>query len=160
MVADQRQALGTCRQAGHLAIEAAANGFGFGGTFGFNGNIAINNNTRVVRFAEDTVGNLSQPYPDFAGTLPNKNPSLANGQGIDYYPANGNRLPYVQNWNFGIQYQLPSNMVIEANYVGNKGTRLMARGFDQPNNVPFSAITQYGDLLPRPWNASSPIPAP
>ncbi len=139
---------------------AISNGFGFGGTFGYNGNIAINNNTRVVRFAEDTVGNLSQPYPDFTGTLPNKNPSLANGQGIDFYPGDGNRLPYVQNWNFGIQYQMPSNMVLEVNYIGNKGTRLMARGFDQPNNVPFSAVERYGDILPRPWSASSPIPAP
>ena len=30
----------------------------------------------------------------------------------------------------------------------------------QPNNLPFSVVQQYGDLLPRPWNASSPIPAP
>jgi hypothetical protein len=46
------------------------------------------------------------------------------------------------------------------NYVANKGTRLLARGFQQPNNVPFSAVTQYGDILPRPWTPSSPIPAP
>jgi hypothetical protein len=44
--------------------------------------------------------------------------------------------------------------------VGNKGTRLIAKGFSQPNNLPFSVTQQYGDILPRPWNASSPIPAP
>lgn len=137
-----------------------SNGFGFGGTFGYNGNIAVNSANTPIRFAEDSLGLLHAPYPNFAGTLPNRNPALANGQGIDYYPVNGNRLPYVQNWNLGFQYQLGWNTVMEINYIGNKGTRLIAKGFSQPNNLPFSVTQQYGDLLPRPWNASSPIPAP
>ena len=139
---------------------AISNGFGFGGTLGYNGNIAVNSGNRAVPFAEAPLGNISDRYPDFTGTLPNKIPTLANGQGIDYYPKSGNRLPYVQNWNLGFQYQLPANTVVEVNYVGNKGTRLIAKGFSQPNNLPFSVTQQYGDLLPRPWNASSPIPAP
>ncbi|HYI97963.1 MAG TPA: carboxypeptidase regulatory-like domain-containing protein [Bryobacteraceae bacterium] len=139
---------------------AISNGFGFGGTLGYNGNINVTSANTPIRFAEDSLGNLDQPYPSFTGTLPNKSPSLANGQNIDYYPITGNRLPYVQNWNFGIQYQLPWSMVLETNYVANKGTRLIAKGFDQPNNLPFTVTQQYGDLLPRPWSASSPIPAP
>lgn len=139
---------------------AISNGFGFGGTLGFNGNIAVNSANTPIRFAEDVLGNISNPYPNFAGTLPNKNPSLANGIGIDWYNPDGNRLPYVQNWNFGIQYQLPASTVLEVNYIGNKGTRLIAKGFSQPNNLPFTLTQQYGDLLPRPWSASSPIPRP
>lgn len=139
---------------------AISNGFGFGGTLGYNGSIVVNSGNTQIPFAEASLGNISNPYPNFAGTLPNKIPSLANGQGIDYYPVTGNQLPYVQNWNFGFQYQLPANTVIEVNYVGNKGTRLIAKGFDQPNNVPFATAQQYGDILPRPWNASSPIPQP
>jgi hypothetical protein len=139
---------------------AISNGFGFGGTLGYNGNIAVNSANTPIRFAEDSLGRLDAPYPSFTGTLPNKNPSLANGIGIDYYPLSGNRLPYVQNWNFGIQYQLPASTVLEVNYVGNKGTRLIAKGFSQPNNLPFSVVQQYGDLLPRPWNAATGIPAP
>jgi Carboxypeptidase regulatory-like domain len=34
------------------------------------------------------------------------------------------RTPYVQQWNFGIQRELGRNTVIEARYVGNKGTHL------------------------------------
>jgi hypothetical protein len=137
-----------------------SNGFGFGGTLGYNGNLAINSANTPIRFAEDSLGLLHAPYPSFAGTLPNRNPALANGQGIDFYRETGNRLPYVQNWNIGFQYQLGWNTVMEINYIGNKGTRLIAKGFSQPNNLPFSVTQQYGDLLPRPWNASSPIPAP
>ena len=139
---------------------AISNGFGFGGTLGYNGAINVNSANRSIPFAEAPLGNISDRYPDFTGTLPNKIPTLANGQGIDYYPLSGNRLPYVQNWNLGVQYQLPANTVVEVNYVGNKGTRLIAKGFSQPNNLPFAVTQQYGDLLPRPWNASSPIPAP
>ena len=139
---------------------AISNGFGFGGTLGFNGSIARNAGNTQLRFAEDPVMYLHDRYPDFTATLPNKNPSLANGIGIDYFAANGSRLPYVQNWNLGFQYQLPKATVLEINYIGNKGTRLIAKGFSNPNAVPFSAVQQYGDLLPRPWNASSPIPAP
>jgi hypothetical protein len=39
------------------------------------------------------------------------------------------RTPYVQNWNASVSRSLPKDMVIEARYVGNKGTRLI-RGFD------------------------------
>src|SRR5262249_27174819 len=59
-----------------------------------------------------------------------------------------------------VQYELPASSVLEINYIGNKGTRLMARGYSQPNNLPFTVTQQYGDLLPRPWSASSPIPLP
>lgn len=34
------------------------------------------------------------------------------------------RPPYAQNWNLSIQHALPSNLTIEARYVGTKGTRL------------------------------------
>lgn len=139
---------------------AISNGFGFGGAFGYNGSIARNASNTPVRFAEEPLGFLHDRYPDFTGTLPNKNPSLANGQSIDYFPGDGNRLPYVQNWSFGFQYQLPAATVLEVNYIGNKGTRLIAKGFSQPNNLPFEVTQQYGDILPRPWNASSPIPRP
>lgn len=139
---------------------AISNGFGFGGSFGYNGSIAVNSSNTAVDYVEQPFGYLHNPYPSFSGTLPNKSPSLANGQGIDYFPGDGNRLPYVQNWNFGFQYELPAATVLEINYVGNKGTRLIAKGFSQPNNLPLSVTQQYGDILPRSWNPSSPIPRP
>jgi hypothetical protein len=39
------------------------------------------------------------------------------------------RTPYIQQWNFGIQRELARNTVIEARYVGNKGTHLW-RGYN------------------------------
>jgi hypothetical protein len=38
---------------------------------------------------------------------------------------NNLRNPYSQNWNFGVQHEVMKNLLVEANYVGSKGTRLL-----------------------------------
>src|SRR6266516_1059709 len=38
---------------------------------------------------------------------------------------NNLRTPYIQNWNFTIQRQLPGNLVVDFRYVGSKGTKLI-----------------------------------
>ncbi len=136
------------------------NNFTSPGQFGFNTTISVNSGNTQLRFAEDPLGFIHNPYPSFTGTLPDRRPNAANGLGIEYQAADSGRLPYVQNWNFGFQYQLPAATVLEVNYIGNKGTRLIAKGFDNLNALTFAEIQRYGDILPRPWNASSPIPQP
>jgi hypothetical protein len=37
---------------------------------------------------------------------------------------NGMRPPYAQNWNFSVQRSLAGNFLLDARYIGNKGTRL------------------------------------
>lgn len=39
------------------------------------------------------------------------------------------RVPYVQQWNFSLQREVGRQTVVEARYLGNKGTKLL-RGFD------------------------------
>ncbi|MBM3738458.1 MAG: hypothetical protein FJW39_21975 [Acidobacteria bacterium] len=52
---------------------------------------------------------------------------------------------YVQSWNFGIQRELPGNMVIETAYVGTKGTRLNRR--ENTNTAePLGPRAVWGDL--------------
>jgi len=41
--------------------------------------------------------------------------------------------PYEQTWTIGIQHQLPGNIVVDANYVGKKGTKLFFGGAQQRN---------------------------
>ncbi len=45
------------------------------------------------------------------------------------------RTPYVQQWNFGFQYEMTKDLMLEARYVGTKGTKLLQavafnQGFD------------------------------
>src|SRR4029077_5855882 len=85
--------------------------------------------------------------PAFTGTLPNTDPSSATGNSLDFLPANSLAQPYAQNWSLGFQFQLPREVLLEANYVGAKGTRLLdsyySNWFDQPNGK-FMAL---GDNL-------------
>ena len=136
-----------------------SNGFGFGGTTGYSGSISKNSGNTNLLFTDDPVGYLQDRYPDLAFTLPNKNPNLSNGQGTSYTARDGSRLPYVQNWNFGFQYQLPAHTVLEINYIGNKGTRLMAYGLDNMNQVPISELAR-GQVLSDSWTPASGVPLP
>jgi len=97
-------------------------GFNWPYVQGFNGSNPII--LRTGRFTQDPVYNWDSPYPTFGKSLPNTDPALLNGQNIPFYNPEVQKLPYVQNWNFGIQYELPWQTRVEANYVGNKGTRL------------------------------------
>ncbi len=54
------------------------------------------------------------------------------------------RTPYVQQWNLGFQFELTKDLLIEARYVGTKGTKLLQalafnQGFDlnDPNTPDF-----------------------
>ncbi|MDW8128947.1 MAG: carboxypeptidase regulatory-like domain-containing protein, partial [Bryobacterales bacterium] len=133
--------------------------WGFAGGQGFNASISISSATVPLSFAEEQVMWLHDRYPDFRGTLPNKDPSIANGTGVNYFARDSNRLGYMQNWSLGFQYQLPQAFVLEVNYVANKGTRLEAEGLDNLNAVPVSALA-LGQMLTDPWTAASGVPIP
>lgn len=62
-------------------------------------------------------------------------PSLSSGPGANVV-GNGSfilpflidphlRMPYSQSWNFGVQRQLPAGVLMEMDYVGSRGTRLL-----------------------------------
>ncbi len=53
-------------------------------------------------------------------------------------------VPYVQQWNFGIQHQLGAGLTLELNYVGNKANRLY-RIIDgnPPNNALVAKLRAY-----------------
>src|SRR5437867_2119295 len=63
------------------------------------------------------------------------------------------RNSYVQNWNFGIQRELGRNFMIEADYVGSKGTRLNRRentNTAEPNGP--DALIQASSVPTQPIN--------
>jgi len=84
--------------------------------------------------------------PAFTGTLPNQNPASMDGYGVDYFPRNSLAMPYIQNWSAGFQYQLPNQIVLEANYIGSKGTRLINYDMGGVNQAPAKYMG-LGDIL-------------
>jgi hypothetical protein len=71
----------------------------------------------------EAINLLSQGLPSgLAPTLANFNPNAPSGN-YDEAAAN-NRTPYTQSFSLNLQRALPDNFLIEAGYVGTKGTRL------------------------------------
>ena len=71
------------------------------------------------------LNTLSNPEP--LGITPpfGRNQALIDVQGNGNEAAlPNNKAPYVQQWNFDIQRQLPGNMLVDVAYAGSKGTHL------------------------------------
>ena len=89
---------------------------------------------------------LRNPYPSYQGPLPNTDPNSANNQDVSDHGSGREPAGYVQNYNFTIQYELPHQTVIEAAYIGNKGTRMYGgspgSGYTDYNGLPASLLAQ------------------
>jgi len=71
------------------------------------------------------ISYLSNPFPNGVLIKPTTEAGqLFVGQNVDIQDRRSRNNTYAQQWNFGVQRQLPGNMVVEAAYAGNKGTRL------------------------------------
>ena len=68
--------------------------------------------------------NWDAGFPQNFVPPPTISPTVANDQAVNYMGRNDGRPPYFQNWSIGIQRELPARFMVEADYVGNKGTRL------------------------------------
>jgi hypothetical protein len=91
---------------------------------------------------------LSDPFPNGLSQPAGNSLGLMNDVGFD---ANGplrtegaNKTPYEQSWSLGIERELPKNILINAEYIGKKGTHL-----------PFSGSTARNYL--GPWIESLPL---
>jgi outer membrane receptor protein involved in Fe transport len=102
---------------------------------------------------------LNNPFP-FGLIQPAGNSlGLLNDVG---FGANGpirtpgwNQTPYEQSWSFGIERELPGHFLINAEYIGKKGTHLPFSGSTERNFLgPWVENLPIGDLT-----ASNPCPA-
>ena len=99
------------------------------------------------------ANNASNPFPD--GVLRPAGSSLGMetflGQGPSFTDAR-TRVPYIHQFSFGLQRQLPFNMTIDASYVGS---RTKSVGVNKPfNEIPVEALAQGANFL----NARVPNP--
>jgi hypothetical protein len=80
---------------------------------------------------------LNNPYPNGLIQPTGNSLGLMNDVGFN---ANGplrtaiaNRTPYEQSWSFGVEREIRGNIVLNAEYIGKKGTRLPFSGSNQLN---------------------------
>lgn len=144
---------------GAYGIYYMASGMQAAGHTGSSGMIGYRTSSSMVVSLDGRtpIASLDNPFPN-GFNLPTGNAlgeatflGLGLGEGVflDY------RNPYVQQWNFNVQRQLPGDIVFEAAYIGSKGTRLLAGESGLTlNQLPESFLslrTQLQDQVPNPF---------
>ncbi|MBK7926159.1 MAG: TonB-dependent receptor [Bryobacterales bacterium] len=122
----------------------------------FNSIGILTTNTIVTGFSQSTpiqatldnglsfIATTANPFPNGLVQPAKASGGLSTnlGQGISFFPSK--RLnPYAQRWSAGVQREMPLLFLLEATYVGNRGTRLNA-------NRDWNA-------LPNEWLSTSPV---
>jgi hypothetical protein len=96
---------------------------------------------------------LSNPYPQEL-VKPSGNSlgaGTALGQSLSVWDAHP-KTPQSYQWNFGVQRQLPSNILVEAAYVANRGLHLTSNlSQDTLNPEYLSMGTALQSLVPNPF---------
>ena len=73
---------------------------------------------------------LSNPFPNGLLLPPGKTAGPLTNVGLDTNAMLRDRpTPYVEQWTYSLQYELPRNIVLEAAYVGNHGVKLPYASF-------------------------------
>lgn len=76
-------------------------------------------------------------------------PSLGNGGIIfSFFPKQAGTAPFDQQWNAGVQRELPWNMFVTVTYVGSRTVHLSTT--NSLPNQPNPSVLQYGSLLAEP----------
>jgi hypothetical protein len=72
---------------------------------------------------------ISNPFPNgFVPPVGSSQGLLSSiGTGINA-PLRATKVPYTENWNLNIQYELPGGILVEAGYVANRGLQLNQSG--------------------------------
>jgi hypothetical protein len=139
-------------------IKGAASGTGGGGFTGFNFNTPLL--TTYTNDGATPYGRLSNPFPNGIQLPPGTSQGLLTGLGLSVSGPiqTWNNSPYIQTWNFGLQRELKGHILLDANYVGTKGTHLYFGGAGSINYLPISVeslnsaqITQLNSYVPNPF---------
>lgn len=92
----------------------------------------------IVNYITNPVPHLTSAYTALNGS---RGPFYSsNGFNPDYVDQT-DAVPYVQNWDLSLQYELNPLTILQGTYEGSKGTHLIG-AFTSPKNVPTLAILE------------------
>ncbi len=111
-----------------------------------------------------SVLSLDNGFPAPGVTPPIKDPTLQNNGTIDYINPGANKPGYASSWTFNIQRELPTNILVDVGYVGQRGSALPA-GLENLNQVDFKYLSLGGLLLQSATSSAAvaagiPLPYP
>jgi hypothetical protein len=100
---------------------------------------------------------LANGLPNYVGTYPNFSPGVYPIGGIpsgalNFFDNNGGRPGRTLSWSFGVQREISRDIVVEANYVGNRGVWWQANTAVNDNALTYGILEAHGIDL----NSSNP----
>ena len=126
---------------------SGATGVGPYGTQGFNQGTNLiptyqnEGNTPYLR--------LSNPYPNGLNLPPGNSLGLLNDVGFGAVGPlrNEKKTPSEESWSLGIEHQFPWSVLVDAEYIGKKGTNLYFGGDNQLNILPIEVENYSQDQI-------------
>jgi len=129
------------------SLQAFAESPGINYTSQANSNPQQANGGQTVSVPETGLQNLQMPYVEPAVQI---TPVTRDNQTANYLASNLGQtssgamiktmhMPMESDWSFGIQHQLPWQVLVQADYVGNHSSSLLAK--DTPSRFPASLYT-------------------
>ncbi len=91
--------------------------------------------------------------PGYGAVRPGQSPTLA----VEFFEPKGRTVPYLINFNFNVQRQLPGNAVFEVGYLSTVGHKLTAPGSRSINQVDPARISPGNSQLLRPFPQFSDV---
>lgn len=136
---------------------AAGTGSGGAGFLGYDDVTSFSNYNSSSNYVPQLILGQSLKIPGVSGNSGGILTELGNTlNGIPIYQYN--KLPQEQSWSAGIERTLPFNILVDAEYVGRKGTHLYLGGDTYAlNHLPESAATAF-QANPGAFNAIVPTP--
>jgi hypothetical protein len=100
----------------------------------------------------------NNPIPQPAATP--FSPQMGNGHGVNALSSDAGFAPYNEAWNFGVQREMPQNMVFTVSYVGNRGIHLPSQlnPINQMNPALLNLCANVAPnncVLGQPWNSTA-----
>ncbi|MEX2264626.1 MAG: TonB-dependent receptor [Bryobacteraceae bacterium] len=150
---------------GGYAMFFSASSVTAAGTLGGGGNAGFASRTPYVGSLDGGLtpaDRFSNPFPQGFALPPGSAKGLSSFGGLDFQSPNlYDRTPYVQQWNFNIQKELVSGMLLEVGYSGSKGSSLPSV-FGALNQLTPETLLQGNSLLtlvPNPFFGAITDPA-
>ncbi len=109
-----------------------------------------------------SIMKLDGGFQPFDKTLPLLDPTLGNGQTVEYMNPDAGKMPYMQQWNVSIQRELPQGVLLDLDYVGTKGTNVAWGGENinqlDPKYLSLGSLLTANINSPDARAANIPIP--
>lgn len=148
--------IGAAYQIGSRSVLRGGYGLSFLPTFNPGGNLGFSVDTPYVASIDGNItpaNRLANPFPEGYLEVPGSSRGLATLAGNAINFQNMERVvPYVHQYSFGIQHELPLRLLLDASYIGSTTRSLQAsKGINEVSKQDLTLGTALNAAQPNPF---------